>query len=249
MPLISLQIGDRIATLQLCRPAKRNALNREMFDELEQALSRLEEDLTTTVLLIRGDERAFSAGADLDEVKNLDEDGLRAWIQRGHHIFSSLAGLPQATIGAIRGYALGGGLELALACDFRVADENAVLGFPEVSNGWIPGWGGTTRLPQLVGKARAKQLVLLAERVSAREALAMGLVHRVHPRAEFDSAVDRLARSLADKNPVAIREAKRILSHTTSCDGSPAVLSEIEGSLRCFRALSEEKMVPAHGSA
>ncbi len=232
MPLISLHVDQGIGVLHLQRQEKRCALNRDMLLEMEEALAGLGGDPQVRVLVVRGGDQAFCAGADLGEVKNLTSQAMvQGWIELGHRVFNVLASLPMPTMAAMRGYALGGGLELALACDFRLAAADAILGLPEVGHGWIPGWGGTSRLPRLVGEARAKELILLGRRLDAQEAERWGLVHRLIPVDRFDQEVRQLAEELAAKNPTALRVSKAILSHQLS---QPEMRAEIDGSLACL---------------
>lgn len=232
MPLISRHVDQGIAVWQLQRQEKRCALNRDMLVELEEALASLGGDPQVRVLIVKGGDKAFCAGADLGEVKNLTTAAMvRGWIELGHRVFNALASLPMPTMAAMRGYALGGGLELALACDFRLAAADAILGLPEVGHGWLPGWGGTSRLPRLVGEARAKELILQGRRLDAQEAERWGLVHRLIPVDRFDQEVRQLAEELATRNPTALRLAKAILSRPVS---HQEMLAEIEGTLACL---------------
>jgi enoyl-CoA hydratase/carnithine racemase len=229
----SCHVDSSIAVLKLSRDEKLNALNRAMLAELEERLIGLENNDSIRALIIRGGDRAFCAGADLMEVRSFDEASLREWIESGHRIFNRLASFPCPTLAAIRGYALGGGLELALACDFRLAATDATFGHPEVGHGWIPGWGGVTRLPRLIGEARAKEVVLLGSRLDAGEALRLGVLHRVYQTAEFEFAVAAFAHELASKNPTAMRVAKRILTVPNSAHD---IAAECDGSIECLRA-------------
>jgi enoyl-CoA hydratase len=201
-----------IVTLTLHRPEKLNALSWELLHALEDAVRACAADPAVRCVLLTGaGERAFSAGADLEAVAALTPESAREWIRLGHRICNGLVSLPQPVIAALRGYCLGGGLELAVACDFRIAAEDARLGLPEVSRGWTPGWGGARRLATLVGPARARQLALVAEPVSAQVAEAWGLVHRVVPPERLLSEATALAQRLAGFAPAAVREVKAAL--------------------------------------
>lgn len=202
-----------VATLTLNRPEKLNALNWELLDALQQTLDTTAGDPTVRcVVLVGAGERAFSAGADLRELRDLTLETAREWARRGHRLFNRLAMLPQPVVAAIRGYALGGGMEMVLACDLRIAAEDARLGLPEVSRGWLPAWGGLRRLPAIVGAARAREVALLGEPVDAATALAWGLVQRVVPSGRLAEETAALAERLSGLSPGAVRRAKAALA-------------------------------------
>jgi enoyl-CoA hydratase/carnithine racemase len=182
---VSVERRDGVALVYLDRPDRMNALSRGLLEELARVGDALQEDaeLAAVVITGRGD-RAFSAGADLKERAGLSEDEVLELLELFRRAFAWLGTLRVPVVAAINGVALGGGLELALACDLRVAHESALLGLPETSLGIIPGAGGTQRLPRLVGRAKATELILLARRISAAEALEIGLLHRVIPASE-----------------------------------------------------------------
>ncbi len=197
-----------IAIITMNRPKALNALNSETLQELGAALEASLEPPETMALIITGaGEKAFIAGADISEFQGLETafEGREAALA-GQDVMSSIAAMPIPTIAAINGFALGGGLELALACDLRVASSNAKMGLPEVGLGLIPGYGGTQRLPRLIGEARALDLILTARHVDAQEALSLGLVNRVADNALLEA--EKLARSIIKNAPVAIGLAK-----------------------------------------
>ncbi|MBI2370789.1 MAG: enoyl-CoA hydratase/isomerase family protein [Deltaproteobacteria bacterium] len=201
---------EGVAFLTLNRPQALNARNRQMRREMVAALQDARADEGVRVLILTGaGDRAFSVGRDLKEAAQ--ESGSLVEGRRARHQENDtlvLATLDKPTIAAIHGYALGGGCELALACDIRVASEDAQLGLPEVSRGMIPGSGGTQRLPRLVGMGRALELILTGEPVDAREAYRIGLVNRVVPRSELLPTAEKIARTIASRAPVALRYAK-----------------------------------------
>jgi len=206
---ILLDEQDGVTTITLNRPDVLNAQNNPMRLELVDAFSRLRGDGATRVIVVTGaGERAFSAGADIREfleppVPTRFREERKRLDYRGE-----MDRCPQPIIAAIRGYALGGGLELALACDIRIAAEDAQLGLTEINLGIIPGGGGTQRLPRLVGRGKALEMILTGARIPAAEALRIGLVERVVPAAGLMKATQELARSIADKAPIALRYAK-----------------------------------------
>ena len=207
--MIRLEQGDGVAAITLNRPDILNAMNNPMRRELLDVFTRLRTDEDVRAILIAGaGDRAFCAGADIKEFLDppvptrFREDRKRLNFHR------EMDRCPQPIIAAIRGYALGGGLELALACDIRLAAEDAQLGLTEVNLAIIPGSGGTQRLPRLVGRGKALEMILTGARIPAAEALRIGLVERVVPAAELLSAAHELARTIAAKAPIALRYAK-----------------------------------------
>jgi len=206
---IRYALADGVAAITLDRPDVFNAMNEPMRRELTACFTRLAVDDDVRVILIAGaGERAFSAGADIREFVQ-PPIPVRFREERKRVDFRAVMDrCPQPIIAAIRGYALGGGLELALACDIRVAAEDAQLGLTEINLAIIPGGGGTQRLPRLIGRGKALEMILTGARISASEALRLGLVERVVPSADVVAAAQELARTLAAKAPVALRYAK-----------------------------------------
>jgi enoyl-CoA hydratase len=196
---IRYDLTDGIATITLNRPNVHNAMNERMREELTACFGEIAQGGDARVVVVTGaGDRAFSAGADIREFVAPQVPDFRAAMDR----------CGQPIIAAIRGFALGGGLELALACDIRIASEDSQLGLTEVNLAIIPGGGGTQRLPRLVGRGKALEMILTGARIDAREALRIGLVERVVPAGEAHSAAQALARTLAEKAPVALRYAK-----------------------------------------
>jgi enoyl-CoA hydratase len=206
---IRYEVADHVATITLDRPDVHNAMNNAMRRELTEVFAHLAGDDEVRVVLVTGaGERAFSAGADIREfVEPLVPARFREERKR-IDFRQAMDRCGQPIIAAIRGYAFGGGLELALACDIRIAADDAQLGLTEINLAIIPGGGGTQRLPRLVGRGKALEMILMGGRVDAREALRIGLVERVVPAGEALSAAQALARTLAEKAPVALRYAK-----------------------------------------
>jgi enoyl-CoA hydratase len=205
------------------RSAKLNALTLEMLAELEEGLDTIAGSAARAVVVRTGGDKVFCVGADIGAFSRLSAPQMwRQWIALGHRVFDRLARLPQPTVAVVDGLAVGGGLELALACDFRVAAPHARFGLPEVGLGTIPGWGGTARLTALVGASRAKELILARRQVDAQTALAWGLVNAVS--ADLDGEVDRLAADLLGSAPIAQQVAKQLVD--ASATGAPPAVLE-----------------------
>ena len=207
MSLVSLERRGDVAVLTLTREEKLNAISTAMEAELGEALAdgRV---ATSACVVVTGGERAFSAGADVNELADRDPEAIAAYYRSTGDVYERVAALPQPTVAAISGYCLGGGLELALACDFRVAAADAVFGLPEVEIGIVPSSGGTLRLVRLVGTARAKELVLLRDRVDADEARRLGIVTEVVPPGGSLERALELAERLAGLPRLAAATAK-----------------------------------------
>ncbi|UCC57985.1 MAG: enoyl-CoA hydratase/isomerase family protein [Candidatus Bathyarchaeum sp.] len=202
--------------ITLNRPNKLNAINATMLEELSEALDTIEKDSESRCVIIIGEgKRAFSTGADITELQKLTQETASKFSRKGQKVFNKVEALSKPVIAAINGYALGGGLELALACDFRLASEHAELGFPEMKLGIIPGWGGSQRLPWTVGAAEAKRLIMLGNRVKADEALRMGLVDKVVPQNTLEAEAEALAQRLLESLPTALKNAKHAINSVT----------------------------------
>ena len=210
--LVRMELQAGVARLTIDRPDVMNALSYDTLARLGELLDTLKADQAIRVVILTGaGERAFCAGADLKERVGFTEEQTLAFVTRIGDTFSALAALPQPVIAAMNGVAYGGGLELALACDLRVAVSGARMGLTETSLAIIPGAGGTQRLPLIVGTARAKELIYCSMRVDADEALAMGLVNRVAPKGELMDLAQKLADSIAANGPLAVRAAKEAI--------------------------------------
>lgn len=207
---IKLETQGLINTLTIDRPKALNALNSKTLQEIESALQTLGPD--TRALIVTGaGEKAFVAGADISEMASISAAQAREFAALGHRVLMTLESLPFPTIAAVNGFALGGGCELALACDLIYASEKAKLGLPEVSLGVIPGFGGTQRLTRLVGKMRAKELIFTGGHVSAAQAKEYGLVLDVLPPEKLLEHCRTVAEKLLKNGPLAISQAKRVI--------------------------------------
>jgi enoyl-CoA hydratase len=217
--VIDLAREDGVAVLTVNRPDALNALDSATLTELRDRLGELAKDADVRVVVLTGaGDRAFVAGADIKYMSGLGVDEAREWGALGQEAGSLLETMPKPTIAAINGFALGGGCELALACDFRYAAQTAKLGQPEVNLGIIPGWGGTQRLARAVGIGIAKELVLTGRMVDADEAERIGLVNAVYEPGELMAKTVETARALAAKGPLALAAAKRALNRALAGD-------------------------------
>ena len=206
---VLVEKDEAIATITVNRPKSLNALNSQTLRELAQAVRECAE--SRALILTGAGDRAFVAGADIAEMAPMSPWQAREFSELGHVLTTLIEDIPAATIAAVNGYALGGGLELAVACDMIFASENARLGLPEVSLGVTPGFGGTQRLVRLVGKLKAKEMIFTGDMVDARAALEMGLVNAVMPRDQLMPHCRQLAQKIAQKGPLAVARAKRLV--------------------------------------
>jgi enoyl-CoA hydratase len=226
---------NKMATITINRPTKLNALNKATIHELHEAFKEAESDSNVNVILLTGSgEKAFVAGADISEFANFSvEEGAQLSAQGQELLFDFVENLKTPVIAAINGFALGGGLELAMSCHFRVASENAKMGLPEVSLGVIPGYGGTQRLPQLIGKGKAMELIMTAGMLNAQEALDWKLVNYVVPSAELISFCTEIAGKILKNSPVAISKAIKAINANYK-DGVNGFETEIKNFGKCF---------------
>jgi enoyl-CoA hydratase len=209
MPISITISHDGVALVTIDRPAALNAFNRETLSELRDRLRELANDTTVRVLVLTGaGDRAFAVGADIKEMTEMSVFEAHTWGSLGHECGRLLESMPKPTLAAVNGFALGGGCELALACDIRYASEQATFGQPEINLAVIPGWGGTQRLARAVGPALAKDLILTGRSIDAAEALRIGLVSAVYPHGQLLEGVLETASSLAKKSPLALSAAK-----------------------------------------
>jgi len=201
---ITLTVADRVATLTVNRPDKLNALNDRVIAELGEAIDAARENTDVGGVILTGAGRAFVAGADISELEKHGAISAKMLAQRGQDVFRRFETSPKPIIAAVNGFALGGGCELAMACHIRLASDAAKFGQPEVKLGLIPGYGGTQRLPRLVGKGRALQLLLTGDMIDAQEAYRIGLVNRVVPANELIGAATAMLKAILANGPLAV---------------------------------------------
>tara|TARA_R110002049_G_scaffold112646_4_gene262267 strand:+ start:403 stop:1185 length:783 start_codon:yes stop_codon:yes gene_type:complete len=224
-----------ITTITINRPKKLNALNKDTIQELHDAFDAANGDENTKVIIVTGSgEKAFVAGADISEFADFDvKEGAKLAAQGQELLFDFVENLKTPVIAAVNGFALGGGLELAMACHFRVASSNAKMGLPEVSLGVIPGYGGTQRLPQLVGKGRAMEMVMTAGMIDANQALNYGLVNHVVEQEELLPLAEKIASKIMRNSSVAIGKAIKAINANYT-DGKDGYKVEIKQFGKCF---------------
>jgi enoyl-CoA hydratase/carnithine racemase len=207
---------EGIGWITLNRPHRLNTMTLDMMNEFASALSDFESDKEVKCVVITGaGEKAFSAGADVTSFTGITPSMATDASMKGHELTARIEGLGKPVVACINGYALGGGLEISLACDFRIASESAQLGATEIKLGLMPGWGGTQRLARIVGLAKAKELIMLGDRITAEEAHKIGLVNKVVPRDKLIDETKSFAKNFVDGPPVALKAAKHALNYAT----------------------------------
>lgn len=232
---LTYQIADGIALITLNRPKALNAINRLMLEELSRVLDRAEGDRDVRVLILTGaEEKAFAAGADITEFQELSPLEALHSSQAFQAVFNRIERLPKPVIAAVNGYCLGAACELALACDMIFASDRARFGQPEINLGFIPGGGGTQRLPRLVGRARAKELIYTGEMIDAHEAHRIGLVNKVFPPAELMAGARKFAQQVTSKGAVSLELAKKVIDGGYEADLPSGLALEAEAFGLCF---------------
>jgi len=242
---VKYEVKDNIAVVTIDRPEALNALNLDVLAELEQTVATMVKDSDVYVLIITGAGRSFVAGADIAQMKDLTADEGRAFGEFGNRVFLKIESLAKPVIAAVNGFALGGGCELAMACDIRIAGEKAKFGQPEVSLGITPGFGGTQRLPRIVGLSKAKELILTAQTIDAAEALRIGLVSQVVPGEELMAVALDMAGKIAQNAQVAVRESKAAINRGMQCDIDTGMAFEALAFGLCFSTEDQKDAMAA----
>lgn len=225
---LKYEIKDSIAYITVNKPKTLNALNKEVLQELHNVFTRVNEDISIKVVILTGEGRAFVAGADIAEMVSLSGIEGQEMMKQGARIMNYIEDIDKPVIAAVNGFALGGGCELAMACDIRIASENAKFGQPEVGLGIIPGFGGTQRLPRLVGKGMAKYLIMTTEMISAEEAYRIGLVEKIVPLEELVPTCENIAKIISSKASIAIKAVKSAINNGIMLDLKTGVALEGE---------------------
>lgn len=243
MSVVELKKENRLGFVTINRPKVLNALNAEVLSELDQLITNIYQDKEIDVVILTGaGEKAFVAGADISEMKDKSPQESYEFARQGQVLLQRIQELPQPTIAAINGFAFGGGCELAMACDMRIATDKAKFGQPEVALGIIPGFGGTQRLPRLIGRAKSMELILTGRTINASEALELGLVNKVVSAENLITETVSLAEAILSKGPYAIRQAKAAINKGLDVDINTGC--ELEGNLfaLCFGNEQREGM-------
>jgi enoyl-CoA hydratase len=245
MKYTSYGYKDFIGTLVINKPESLNALNGEILSEILQTLEEIASTDLRCLIITGGGEKSFVAGADIEEMLNLTPAEAREYSGTGNALMNVIDNFPSPVIAAVNGYALGGGFELALACDIRMASENAIFAFPEVSLGILPGYGGIKRIVNLIGPGKAKELLFTARRITAAEAFSLGIVNSVHPPAELMSGVLKTAAQIAGNAPRAVGNAKKAANNVAGLSASS--FTESEGALfeECFGTMDQRNAMSA----
>jgi enoyl-CoA hydratase len=225
---LTYELKSGIAYITINRPQALNALNCDLLDELYSVFNDASNDEEVQAIILTGEGKAFVAGADIAEMNMLNAIEGKAMMAKGHTVMNFVESIEKPVIAAVNGFALGGGCELAMACDIRIASEKAKFGQPEVNLGIIPRFGGTQRLPRLVGKGMGKYLIMTGEMISADEAYRIGLAEKVVPAEELIGAAEKVARTIMEKAPIAISSAKSAINVGIHLDMPTASQLEIE---------------------
>nr|WP_206155306.1 short-chain-enoyl-CoA hydratase [Caldanaerobacter subterraneus] len=243
---IDVKKEEGIATITISRPKALNALNTETLEELENVLEVLQNDDGVKVIVITGaGEKAFVAGADISEMKDMSVFEAKKFAELGQKVFRKIELMKKPVIAAVNGYALGGGCELALACDIRIASRNAKFGQPEVGLGIIPGFGGTQRLPRIVGVSKAKELIYTGDMIDAEEALRIGLISKVVEQDKLLEEAYGIAKKIMSKGLVAVSLAKEAINKSLEVDIDSGMEYEANAFALCFGTQDQKEGMAA----
>ncbi|MDJ0913272.1 MAG: enoyl-CoA hydratase-related protein [Desulfobacterales bacterium] len=232
---IIFEVDNGLATITFNRPHAMNALNTDLLNEFENALISIADDEAVRLLILTGaGEKAFVAGADITELATYNALKAKRFAYRGQQILGQLQHLPIPVIAAVNGFALGGGSEMALACDIIYASDNAMFGLPEITLGLMPGFGGTQRLPRLIGMNRAKEMIFSGKMISAADAYAIGLVNKVCAAGTLLDEVRQTAQTIASKGRVSLRAAKQAINRGINTDLATGCHIELDAFALCF---------------
>lgn len=242
---VKLEKKDKIAILTISRPEALNALNAQVIGDLEEAVAMIEKDSDAAALIITGEGRSFVAGADIGEQAVLDLEGGRDWGRRGSALMRRIELLQIPTIAAVNGFALGGGCELALACDIIIAGKKAKFGQPEVGLGITPGFSGTQRLPRRVGIGKAKELIFTGAMISADEALNIGLANKVTEQEDLMAEAEAMAQAITKNAPLAVKYSKAAIARGMEVDIDAGIAIENELFAMCFASRDQKEGMQA----
>lgn len=240
MQYLKIEKEEGLAQITINREDKLNAMSLDVMDEFVQALDELEKDSTKVIMITGSGQKAFSAGADIEYMSKIGPAEAEKYALRGHEVLNKIEKLGKPVIAAINGYALGGGCELALACDIRFASPNAQLGQPEVTLGICPGWGGTQRLLRIVGPARAKDLIFSGRRIDAEEAMSMGLINKIFPSEDLVASTKSYAKNVAKNSQFAVGVSKMLVNRGMDTSLDTGLKLEIYSWAVCFSTKDRE---------
>ena len=243
---ITFEVQDSIGVLTVNRPKVLNALNRETMQELNDLVGKIAVDKTVGVVIITGSgDKSFVAGADISQMQSMSALEGRQWGRFSQNVFNAIENLPQPVIAAVNGYALGGGCELAMCCDMRIASEKAKFGQPEVLLGVVPGFAGTQRLPRIIGKGRAKELLFTGNQIDAAEAYRIGLVNAVVPAEQLMEEAKKWAKTILSRGPVAVQLCKAAVNEGLDMDFESGQAYESEVFGLCFATEDQKEGMAA----
>lgn len=225
---IIFEKNEAIATVQLNRPEAMNAFNLEMLSELSAVFDEIANDDSIRVMILKGSDKVFAAGADIRDFVDYGPLEVRHYIEQAHAMGAKLGHMPKPTIASMAGLALGGGCEIALNCDFRIAADNCKFGFPEINLGIFPAGGGTQRLARVIGYAQARELILTGDIIDSQRAEQIGLVTKVVPADQLEEATQKLAKKLSWKPPLAVKMIKDLLDLSEHLDANTGTMMERE---------------------
>ena len=239
MAFVKTEVQGAVEIITIDRPKALNALNPEVLADLKAAFEAVDQETVRCIVLTGEGDKSFVAGADIGSMSTMTKAEGEAFGKLGNDVFLMIEHFPIPVIAAVNGFALGGGNELAMSCDFRICSDNAVFGQPEVGLGITPGFGGTQRLARLVGMGMAKQLVYSALNIKADEALRIGLVNAVYPLEELMPAAEKLAETVAKNAPIAVRACKKAINDGLQVDMDKAIVIEEELFGSCFQSADQ----------
>ena len=241
MAFVEYEAKDAVGIITINRPEALNALNSAVLDELSAVIDGVDQGTIRCLILTGAGEKSFVAGADIAEMSSLTKAEGEAFGKKGNDVFRKLETFPIPVIAAVNGFALGGGCEIAMSCDFRICSDNAMFGQPEAGLGITPGFGGTQRLARLIGPGMAKQLLYTARNIKADEALRVGLVNQVVPQAELMATVEKMAAGIAQNAPIAVRGCKEAVNKGLDLPMDEAIVVEEKIFGACFETHDQKE--------
>ncbi|WP_297248385.1 enoyl-CoA hydratase-related protein [uncultured Brachyspira sp.] len=245
MEFIKYEEKGMIGIITISREKALNALNSQVLGEIEKAFDAVDVNNIRCLILTGAGEKSFVAGADIAEMSTCTKAEGEAFGKKGNDVFRKIETFPIPVIAAVNGFALGGGCEIAMSCDIRICSENAIFGQPEVGLGITPGFGGTQRLPRIVGVGMAKQIIYSAKNIKADEALRIGLVNTVYPQADLMAQAEKLANAIAAAAPIAVRNCKKAINEGLQVDMDKAIVIEEKLFGSCFETEDQKEGMKA----